>query len=179
MPLAVYWRGKTPAVLAGTISLGISPAPSSLSISGNLSWTQSSKAKRPAGNGIGPFTLDLYGNRWSSSAGVNALSGTSGNRTFGLELNLPKSEDFTLDGTWPASNEPTLAAGSQFAGLAFNQTLGRFGGVFRKNTGIAFTNFQGLLLAKPLVLQNGILLHGGGWIPEGNATGPLWILSRP
>jgi alpha-L-rhamnosidase len=32
---------------------------------------------------------------------------------------------------------------------------------------------------KPLVLQNGTLLHGGGWIPEGNAAGPVWILSRP
>ena len=179
VPLAVYWRGKTPSVLAGTISLSTSPTPSSVSISGNLSWIQSSKAKRPAGTGVGPFTLDLYGSRWSSSAGVNALSGTYGNRTFGLELNFPKSEDFTLDGTWPASNVPTLAAGSQFAGLVFNQSLGRFSGFFRKNTAIEFTNFQGLLLAKPLVLQNGLLLHGGGWIPEGNATGPVWILSRP
>ena len=179
VPLAVYWRGKTPSVLAGTISLSTSPTPSSLSISGNLSWNQSLKAKRPAGTGVGPFTLDLYGSRWSSPAGVNALTGLSGNRTFGLELNFPKSESRILEGTWPATNKPTLAAGSQFAGLVFNQSLGRFSGVFRKNTGIAFTSFQGLLLAKPLVLQNGTLLHGGGWIPVGNAAGPVWILSRP
>jgi cyclophilin family peptidyl-prolyl cis-trans isomerase len=179
VPLAVYWRGKTPSVLAGTMSLSTSPTPSSVSISGNLSWTQSSKAKRPAGTGVGPFTLDLYGSLWSSSAGVNALTGISGNRTFGLELNFPKSDDFTLEGTWPATNKPTLVAEAQFAGFAFDQTLGRFSGFFRKNTAIPFTRFQGLLLAKPLVLQNGILLHGGGWIPEGNATGPVWILSRP
>jgi len=178
-PLAVYWRGKTPSVLAGAISLSTNPTPSSVSISGNLSWTQSSKAKRPAGTGVGPFTLDLYGSRWSSPAGVNALTGISGNRTFGLELNFPKSDDFTLEGTWPATNKPTLVADAQFAGFAFDQTLGRFSGFFRKNTAIAFTSFQGLLLAKPLVLQNGLLLHGGGWIPEGNASGPVWILSRP
>lgn len=179
LPLAVYWRGKTPSALAGTISLSTSSKPSSITISGNLSWTQSSKAKRPAGTGVWPFTLDLYGSRWSSSAGVNALTGISGNRTFGLELNFPKSDDFTLEGTWPATNKPTLVAEARFAGFAFDQTLGRFSGFFRNNTAMAFTNFQGLLLAKPLVLQNGILLHGGGWIPEGNATGPVWILSRP
>lgn len=180
VPLAVYWRGKTPSVLAGTISLSTSSTPSSMSISGNLSWTQSSKAKRPVGNGVGgPFTLDLYGSRWSSSAGVNALTGLSGNRTFGLELNFPKSNDFTLEGTWPSTNKPTLAAGTQSAGLAFDQTLGRFSGYFRKTKEIPSASFHGLLLAKPLVLQNGILLHGGGWIPEGNATGPVWILSRP
>jgi len=124
VPLAVYWRGKTPSVLAGTISLSTSPTPSSVSISGNLSWTQSSKAKRPAGTGVGPFTLDLYGSRWSSPAGVNALTGLSGNRTFGLELNFPKSESRILEGTWPATNKPTLAAGSQFAGLVFNPKFG-------------------------------------------------------
>jgi cyclophilin family peptidyl-prolyl cis-trans isomerase len=175
VPLAVYWRGKTPSVLAGTIALGTS----SDSISGNFSWTQSSRAKRPAGSSTGPFTLDLMGSRWSPIAGVNALSGISSNRTFGLELNFPNSEDFSLDGTWPASNVPTLAAGTQFAGLSFDQTLGRFNGYFRKTTTVAATNFQGLLLATPLVLQNGILLHGGGWIPEGAAAGPVWILSRP
>lgn len=179
VPLAVYWRGKTPSVLAGTISLSTSPTPSSVSISGNLSWTQSSKAKRPAGTGVGPFTLDLYGSRWSSSAGINALSGISGNRTFGLELNFPKSESRILEGTWPATNKPTLAAEAQFAGFAVDQTLGRFSGYFRAPTAGAAASFQGLLLAKPLVLQSGILLHGGGWIPEENATGPVWILSRP
>ena len=179
VPLAVYWRGKTPSVLAGTISLSTSPTPSSLSISGNLSWTQSSKAKRPAGTGVGPFTLDFYGSRWSSSAGVNALSGISGNRTFGLELNFPKSESRILEGTWPATNKPTLVADARFAGFAFDQTLGRFSGFFRAPTAGEAASFQGLLLAKPLVLQNGSLLHGGGWIPEGNATGPVWILSRP
>lgn len=179
VPLAFYWRGKTPSVLAGTISLSTSSTPSSMSISGNLSWTQSSKAKRPAGTGVGPFTLDLYGSRWSSSVGVNALTGLSGNRTFVLELNFPKSNDFTLEGTWPATNKPTLAAGTQSAGLAFDQTLGRFSGYLRKTKEIPSASFHGLLLAKPLVLQNGILLHGGGWIPEGNATGPVWILSRP
>lgn len=178
-PLAVYWRGKTPSVLTGTTSLSTSTAPSTVSISGNLSWTQSSKAKRPAGTGFGPFTLDLYGSRWSSSAGVNALTGISGNRTFVLELNFPKSDDFTLDGTWPASNAPSLSAGAQFASFSYDLALGRFHGAFRKNTALPFTNFQGLLLAKPLILQNGILLHGGGWIPEGDATGPVWILSRP
>ena len=123
--------------------------------------------------------LDVYGSRWTSSLGVNALSGVSGNRTFGLELNFPKSEDFTLDGTWPATNAPTLGAGAQFATFAFEQTLGRFSGYFRKSTSNPFTNFQGLLLAHPIVLDNGILLHGGGWLLEGNATGPVWVLSRP
>jgi cyclophilin family peptidyl-prolyl cis-trans isomerase len=179
VPLAVYWRGKTPSVFAGTILLSTSSTPSSVMISGNLSWTQSSKAKRPAGAGVGPFTLDLYGSRWSSAAGVNALTGISGNRTFVLELNFPKSNDFTLEGNWPATNKPTLAAGTQSAGLAFDQTLGHFSGYLRKTKEIPSASFQGLLLAKPLVLQNGILLHGGGWIPEGNATGPVWILSRP
>ena len=179
VPLAVYWRGKTPSFLAGSISLSTSPEPSSDAISGNFSWTQSSRAKRPAGSSTGLFTLDLMGSRWSPIAGVNALSGISSNRTFGLELNFPNSEDFSLDGSWPASNVPTLAAGTQFAGLSFDQTLGRFNGYFRKTTTVAPTNFQGLLLATPLVLQNGILLHGGGWIPEGAAAGPVWILSRP
>jgi len=179
VPLAVYWRGKTPSVLAGTISLSTSPTPSSVSISGNLSWTQSSKAKRPAGNGVGPFTLDLYGSRWSSPAGVNALTGLSGNQTFGLELNFPQSVGRALEGTWPATNKPILAVDAQFFGLAFDQTLGRFSGYFRAPPAGAALSFQGLLLAKPLVLQNGTLLHGGGWIPEGNATGPVWILSRP
>jgi cyclophilin family peptidyl-prolyl cis-trans isomerase len=179
VPLAVYWRGKTPSVLAGTISLSTSPTPSSVSISGNLNWTQSSKAKRPAGTSVGPFTLDLYGSRWSSPAGVNALTGISGNRTFGLELNFPKSESRTLEGSWPATNKPKLAADARFAGLVFDQTHSRFNGYFRKTVKAAPASFQGLLLAKPLVLQNGILLHGGGWIPEGNATGPVWILSRP
>lgn len=179
MPLAVYWRGKTPSVLAGTISLGTSPTPSPISISGNLSWTQSSKAKRPAGTGVSPFILDLYGSRWSFSAGVNALTGISGNRTFGLELNFPKSENFTLNGVWPSSNAPILSAGAQFASFSYDPALGRFHGAFRKNIGLPFTSFQGLLLAQPVNLQNGILLHGGGWIPEGNASGPVWILSGP